>query len=177
MTVNASAVQQRSTALQAWVLIMCSWLGVMASQVISPVLPTITTVFKDTPYVNALVSFVAAGQSLFVALLAPWFGALGDRTGHKRVLFFATLFWLAGSHRPPTLQLIAHRVPSSVLPNPPHNPQHSAYGLTSAQNARAPSALQTGSATLVAALVNVGLAARPAITAGVIRLPLWLCIV
>jgi MFS family permease len=160
MTVNASAVQPRSTALQAWVLIMCSWLGVMASQVISPVLPTITEVFKGTPYINALVSFVASGQSLFVALLAPLFGALGDRTGHKRVLFFATLFYGAAGSAPlwlPTLQLIAaSRAVVGIAESAAITCSTALLGLYfSGRTRERYLALQTGSATLVAILVNV----------------------
>lgn len=160
MTVDVSAARERSTALQGWILVMCGWLAVMASQVISPVLPTIAAVFKDTPHVDLLVSFVATGQSLFVALLAPLFGMLGDRTGHKRVLFFATSFYGLAGTAPlwlPTLQLIAaSRAVVGIAESAAMTCCTALIGLYfSGRTRERYLALQTGSATLVAVLVNV----------------------
>jgi MFS family permease len=96
--------------MQGWILVACGWLAVMAPQVIAPVLPTIATVFKDTPHVDLLVPFLATGTSLFVALAAPLFGSLGDRYGHRRLLLWATLVYGLAGTAPlwlPTLELIA----------------------------------------------------------------------
>ncbi|HEY1726501.1 MAG TPA: MFS transporter [Steroidobacteraceae bacterium] len=86
-------VQQRAGALQGWVLVSCGWLSVMASAMLSPVLPRMTGYFQQQPAVDLLISLVAGLPALFVALLAWPFGMLGDRVGHKRVLFWSTLVY------------------------------------------------------------------------------------
>jgi MFS family permease len=79
--------------LLGWVLISVSWLAVMANQVIAPVLPTMRQAFGSEPRVDVLISLTATLPALFVAALAALFGLLGDRVGHKRVLFGATLLY------------------------------------------------------------------------------------
>lgn len=71
----------------------CGWLAVMASAMLSPVLPRMTASFQQQPGVDLLISLVAGLPALFVALLAWPFGVLGDRVGHKRVLFWATVVY------------------------------------------------------------------------------------
>ena len=71
----------------------CGWLAVMASAMLSPVLPRMTAYFQHQPAVDLLISLVAGLPALFVALLAWPFGILGDRVGHKRVLFWATVVY------------------------------------------------------------------------------------
>jgi len=83
----------RATALHGWLLVSCGWLAVMASAMLSPVLPRMTAYFQHQPAVNLLISLVASLPALFVALLAWPFGVLGDRIGHKRVLFWATVVY------------------------------------------------------------------------------------
>lgn len=85
--------QRAATALQGWVLVSCGWLAVMASAMLSPVLPRMTVHFQQQPQVDVLISLVASLPALFVALLAWPFGILGDRVGHKRVLFWATVVY------------------------------------------------------------------------------------
>lgn len=80
---------RRATAIQGWVLVSCGWLAVMASAMLSPVLPSMTAYFRSVPSVDLQVSLVAGLPALSVALLAWPFGALGDRVGHKRVLCWA----------------------------------------------------------------------------------------
>jgi MFS family permease len=65
----------------------------MASAMLSPVLPRMTSYFQHQPAVDLLISLVAGLPALFVALLAWPFGMLGDRVGHKRVLFWATVVY------------------------------------------------------------------------------------
>jgi len=89
---------RQAGAVQGWVLVAAAWLSVMANQVLGPVLPGMTAYFHDQPRVDLLISLTATLPSLFIALLAAPFGVLGDRAGHKRVLFGATLFYgLAGT--------------------------------------------------------------------------------
>jgi MFS family permease len=79
--------------VQGWVLVASAWLAVMANQVIAPVLPTMRQVFGSELRVDFLISLTATLPALFVAALAALFGLLGDRVGHKRVLFGATLLY------------------------------------------------------------------------------------
>ena len=79
--------------VQGWVLVAAAWLAVMANQVIAPVLPTMRQFFGAEPRVDVLISLTATLPALFVAALAALFGLLGDRVGHKRVLFGATLLY------------------------------------------------------------------------------------
>src|ERR1700733_3290908 len=87
------APQRAATAVQGWLLVSCGWLAVMASAMLSPVLPRMTQYFQQQPLVDLLISRVASLPALFVALLAWPFGILGDRVGHKRVLFCATVVY------------------------------------------------------------------------------------
>jgi MFS family permease len=77
--------------LQGWVLISASWLSVVASTVIAPVLPKIAEQFQNAPHVGVMISLVATLPALFVALLASPFGMLADKIGHRR-----TLLWGVG---------------------------------------------------------------------------------
>jgi MFS family permease len=97
--------QPRSgTPWQGWLLVSCGWLAVMASAMLSPVLPRMTAHFQQQPMVHLLISLVASLPALFVALLAWPFGMLGDRVGHKRVLFWATVVYGAFGTAPVWLQ-------------------------------------------------------------------------
>ena len=82
-----------ATPLLGWALIAASWLSVMANQVIAPVLPSMRTHFAATAHLDVLIAAAATGPSLFIALLSTAFGVLGDRIGHKRVLFATTLLY------------------------------------------------------------------------------------
>jgi MFS family permease len=151
--------ERPATVVQGWVLIMCGWLAVMASQVIAPVLPTVTAEFKNTAHVDALIAFVATGQSLFVALLAPLFGLLGDRIGHKRVLCSATLLYGAAGTAPlwlPNLQTIAaSRAVVGIAESAAMTCSVALIGVYFRGRSRERYlALQTGTASLVAILVN-----------------------
>jgi len=83
--------EREATALQGWVLISSSWLSVIATTVIAPVLPKISEQFQNAPHVAVMVSLVATLPALFVALLSGPFGLLADRIGHRR-----TLLWGVG---------------------------------------------------------------------------------
>jgi len=75
-------------SLQGWVLVSNSWLLIMASALIAPVLPRMTAQFRDTPNAPVLISLVATLPALFIALLSAPFGLLADRIGRRRLLLF-----------------------------------------------------------------------------------------
>ena len=80
--------------LQGWTLVASAWLAVFASgALIGPILPRMSEHFSSLPHLEVLISLVATLPSLFVAVLAVPFGLLADRIGHRRVLFWATLFY------------------------------------------------------------------------------------
>jgi len=91
---TARAPSQRAgTPWQGWLLVSCGWLAVMASAMLSPVLPRMSAYFQQQPRVDLLISLVAGLPALFVALLAWPFGILADRVGHQRVLFWAVVVY------------------------------------------------------------------------------------
>jgi len=77
---------RRANAVQGWTLVSTTWLSVIATSLIGPVLPSIGEHFRDAPHVAVMVSFVATLPALFVALLAAPSGVLADKIGHRRVL-------------------------------------------------------------------------------------------
>ncbi|HXL97098.1 MAG TPA: MFS transporter [Steroidobacteraceae bacterium] len=109
------ASQRAATAWQGWLLVSCGWLAVMASAMLSPVLPRMTAHFQQQPRVDLLISLVASLPALFVALLAWPFGILGDRVGHKRVLFWATVVYGAFGTAPVWLTTLPQIVASRGL--------------------------------------------------------------
>ena len=106
---------RRATAIQGWVLVSCGWLAVMASAMLSPVLPSMTAYFRSIPSVDLQVSLVAGLPALSVALLAWPFGALGDRVGHKRVLCWAVAFYGFVGTAPTWLPALSEIVVSRAL--------------------------------------------------------------
>ncbi len=76
----------KATAVQGWTLVSTTWLSVIATAVVGPVLPRISEHFHDDAHVAVMVSFVATLPGLFVALLAAPAGVLADRVGHRRLL-------------------------------------------------------------------------------------------
>lgn len=105
----------RASALQGWVLVSCAWLAVMASGMVAPVLPRMTAVFQSQSHVDLLISLTASCPALFVALLAWPFGILGDRVGHARVLFWATVLYGVFGTAPAWLQTLPEIVFSRAL--------------------------------------------------------------
>jgi MFS family permease len=86
ISIIVKAPDRKPAAIQGWTLVSTTWLSVIASAVIAPVLPSISEHFRDAPHVAVMVSFVATLPGLFVALLAAPSGALADRLGHRKML-------------------------------------------------------------------------------------------
>jgi MFS family permease len=91
--------------IEGVLLVMTCWCTVLASGVLSPVLPQIAHRFADMPHIELLVGLVATMPALIVSLSAIPIGWLADRRGHRNVLFGALLlygiagivpFWLEG---------------------------------------------------------------------------------
>jgi MFS family permease len=81
--------EQPATALQGWVLVVASYLSMVAAVAIGPGLPKMAQYFQRDPQVGVLISLVATLPALFVALLSAPFGFLADRIGRKRLLLAA----------------------------------------------------------------------------------------
>jgi len=83
--------------IEGALLVMTCWCTVLASGVLSPVLPQIAHRFADMPHVELLVGLVATMPALMVSLSAIPMGWLADRLGHRNVLFGALfLYGIAG---------------------------------------------------------------------------------
>jgi MFS family permease len=91
--------------IEGVLLVMTCWCTVLASGVLSPVLPQIAQRFAYMSHVELLVGLVATMPALMVSLSAIPIGWLADRLGHRNVLFAALLlygiagivpFWLQG---------------------------------------------------------------------------------
>jgi MFS family permease len=88
MTILSPPTGKRAGAVQGWTLTSVNWLAVIATVVLSPVLPKITQHFRSDPHVDFLISLVATLPALFVAICAWPAGLLADRIGRRRVLLF-----------------------------------------------------------------------------------------
>lgn len=85
------------TVVQGFVLAMMAWLTVIASGILSPVLPKIAAHFAAEPHIELKVGLVATMPALAVALLALGIGRLGDGLGHRRVLLIGLIaYGIAG---------------------------------------------------------------------------------
>lgn len=84
------AAQRAPTIAGGLVLIACAWLAVIASAVLSPILPAMRDHFAAVPRVDLLIGLVATIPGLAVALLAVPFGAASDRVGARPVLLAGT---------------------------------------------------------------------------------------
>jgi MFS family permease len=92
-TVNEAVVNPKTGrpagALQGILLLIGSCLPVLGAVLLAPILPTLSEVFKDSAGATALVPLVLTIPALFIAILAPFAGAIVDKLGRKRVLIIA----------------------------------------------------------------------------------------
>jgi predicted MFS family arabinose efflux permease len=85
--------------IEGALLVMTCWCTVLASGVLSPVLPQIAQRFAHMPQIELLVGLVATMPALMVSVAAIPVGWLADRLGHRNVLFGVAgivPFWLEG---------------------------------------------------------------------------------
>ena len=78
--------ERTAGSLQGWILVSASWLSVVATSLIAPILPRMAAHFASTPGVETMVQLSIALPSLFVGLLAGSAGILVDRIGRRGVL-------------------------------------------------------------------------------------------
>jgi MFS family permease len=86
MTSQALSTQRQPSAIQGWTLASISWLAVIATSLLTPVLPKISQYFAADPHVALKVSLVSTIPALLVALCAWPAGLLADRLGVRFVL-------------------------------------------------------------------------------------------
>lgn len=97
------------------VLVMACWCTVLASGLLSPVLPQIAQAFGELDDVEMLVGLVATMPALVVALLAVPSGRLADRIGQRRVLLAGLLFYGIAGVIPFWLQDIYHVIAARAV--------------------------------------------------------------
>lgn len=71
---------------QGMILVACAWLAVMATSLISPILPAMGRHFADIPNSETMVQFTVALPALMVAIFAFPAGWLADRFGRRKLL-------------------------------------------------------------------------------------------
>lgn len=76
---------------QGIILLIGSCLPILGAVLLAPILPTLSTVFKSSPGSEALVPLILTIPALFIAILAPFAGAIADKVGRKRILIIALI--------------------------------------------------------------------------------------
>jgi MFS family permease len=76
-----------------WAIVAVTLLSTVAASYLSPLLPTITEHFRGVANLDVKISLLATIPALFVAVLAAPAGMLGDRLGHRSLLFWAVLLY------------------------------------------------------------------------------------
>jgi MFS family permease len=79
--------------LQAWLLLLCGCMSVLAAVVIAPVLPQMQEHFSDQPNVAFMVPMALTAPGLVIALLSMAVGILADKTGRKNLLIIGLLMY------------------------------------------------------------------------------------
>jgi MFS family permease len=78
---------------QGMILVACAWLAVMATSLISPILPAMGKEFATVPNSETLVQFTVALPALMVAIFAFPAGWLADRFGRRMLLMIALVIY------------------------------------------------------------------------------------
>ncbi|HEY5223034.1 MAG TPA: MFS transporter [Microbacteriaceae bacterium] len=96
-TVNEAVINPKTGRpagpLQGTLLLIGSCLPILGAVLLAPILPTVSTVFKNSAGSAALVPLILTIPALFIAILAPFAGAIVDKVGRKRVLILALLVY------------------------------------------------------------------------------------
>ncbi len=71
---------------QGLALVTAPLFSMLGAVLIAPLLATMFAEFKDTPYANVIVPLLLTAPALFLALMSPLTGILGDKIGARKVL-------------------------------------------------------------------------------------------
>lgn len=89
-------IRQAGT-MQGIVIVIISFLPVMAIVALMPVVPAIRNNFQYVPYIETLAPLVLAAPGLCVAIFSPFAGYLTDKLGRRKLLIiFSTLYGIGG---------------------------------------------------------------------------------
>lgn len=86
-------VQRKATSFQAYLLLFCGCMSVLAIVVIAPVLPKIQQHFSAVSNVEFLAPLTLTSPGLVVACLALLVGVMADRIGRKNMLFVGLIIY------------------------------------------------------------------------------------
>jgi MFS family permease len=86
-------IEKKVTSLQAYILLFCGCMSVLAAVAIAPILPKIQEHFASIPNVKFLVPLSLTTPGLVVACLAPFVGAIADKCGRKNLLVFGLVLY------------------------------------------------------------------------------------
>ena len=75
-----------ATALQGILMLVGCCLPLLGSVLLAPILPAMAAHFRDVPGVAVIVPLVLSTPALFIAIGAPFAGAIVDRIGRRRLL-------------------------------------------------------------------------------------------
>lgn len=88
-----SKVQFDFPRLRTLFLLLASTMTIMAGATLAPALPGMQKAFTELAYAEFLVKFALSLPGLTIAICAPFFGRLLDRTYKKSVLIIALVFY------------------------------------------------------------------------------------
>lgn len=78
---------------RAWALLLAATLTIMSNATITPALPGLEAMFRDTPNAGLLTRLLVTAPSLLVALTAPFVGVASDRFGRRALLLGGVLLY------------------------------------------------------------------------------------
>ncbi|MFB9883304.1 MFS transporter [Planobispora siamensis] len=109
------ATAKQAGAPQLVLLLIGSCMPVLGAVLLSPVLPRISEHFASTPGVDVLVPVILTIPALFVALGAPFAGAIADRFDRKRLLIVTMVGYAIAGTAPLYLDSIQAILASRVF--------------------------------------------------------------
>jgi MFS family permease len=89
MTAAAGVDRQPPGARQALVLISAPLFAMLGALLVAPLLSTIEASYRGTPHADVLVPMLLTAPALFLALLSPVAGLVGERLGPRRLLLWS----------------------------------------------------------------------------------------
>lgn len=121
--INDARVNPRTgkpaTAAQGVLLLIASCIPILGAVLLAPVLPAMAVEFADVPGADVLVPIVLTVPALFIAILAPFAGAIVDKLGRKRTLIISLLAYAVLGTAPlwiePLQGIIATRVGVGIV--------------------------------------------------------------